>query len=83
VKFRDNDIISYLDFINYFLENLDKQEKILAAINVNNSLDYNNNPSYFNGDLTENYNQNVSLDNNTYKIISSIDPANVKKEDFD
>jgi hypothetical protein len=83
VKFRENDIISYLDFINYFLENLEKQEKILAAINVNNSLDYNNDPSNFNGDLNENYNQNVSLDNNTYKINSSMDPENMKKEDFD
>jgi len=85
--------------MNYFIENLDKQEKILAAINVsnnnnlnNNSLEFNDNnqASYFNGDLTENYNQNFSLDNNNnnlnYKTNNSEvnDPAaSGKKDDFD
>jgi len=75
VKFRDIEIISFTDFISYFLENLESQEKILSALYVNNSLDLNN-QNFFNGDLSDNYIGNMSLDN-------SLNNPTLKKDDFD
>ncbi len=76
VKFREIEVISFSDFIDYFMENLERQEKILAAMNLNNSTEINN-QNYSNRDISQNYNPNMSLD------VNDDNNTNIIKNDFD